>query len=242
MTQKIKNTQKRDEAGSRIFATFIITLAALILLLICYKFYTRGSAIHSVYVAATAIQWAGLGVFCIFGALRLIKRRSWLTRLCLAGAAVCFGGYIAAHYYIEGVKLLSIIVTGIAALYLVFLVYRSELFTVAVAIALAALATWMRIAGYILAWPAFYLAAAFDVIAFAALIICKKNGGFLRLGKKYLRFFDKNAAYLPLFISCALSAAVLIGGLFGHAIRFYSMFALIAAAFVYAVYYTVKLM
>lgn len=142
-----------------------------------------------------------------------------------------------------------VIIPVFALLYLIYSVYPRDLFMCALTFSATA-----AFSGLIAQSAGSNAMGGFVVVFFAAgLLICaltalwfaitRKNGGVLKIGKVGIRFFEKGARGVVIYSVCALCAAALVVAFLATApMAYYAMFAAIAALFVMAVYYTIKML
>ncbi|MEG1747749.1 MAG: hypothetical protein RR226_04910, partial [Oscillospiraceae bacterium] len=125
--------------------------------------------------------------------------------------------------------------------------YQREFFTVALLSAGTLLATWLfwKAAGTpstITYAVCIFVAVLAVVIAIVTRLLQMKDGQFTVKETK-LRIFQKNATYLCIYITCIISALVLLAGLLlGATAAYAALFLTVAWIFIMAVFYTVRLM
>jgi hypothetical protein len=154
-----------------------------------------------------------------------------------AASVLCFG------LNTMGMQILCVLPVAVAVLAAIYFLYQREFFynTILVGIGITALWVYRQIymnhprmtyCGFAAVWVGLAAAAAL------AFLLSRRKG---KLG--FLRVLPAGAGYPSIYLTCAVTAAVLLAALLvGIAVAYYAIFALIGWLFCLAVYYTVKLM
>lgn len=172
------------------------------------------------------------------------------TGLAIFFALFTFCAYLIIAFGSErAVRAAYVTIPVFALLYLIFSVYPRDLFMCALTFSATAAFSGLiaKSAGSNAMgnFVAVFFAAGLVVCALTALwfAITRKNGGILKVGKLGIRFFEKGARGAVIYGVCAFCAAALVIAFLATApMAYYAMFAAIAALFVMAVYYTIKML
>jgi len=178
--------------------------------------------------------------------------------LSVASAFTAICSFIAARFFVDGVRMLYVIIPVFTVLVLIYLIYSMDFFIIALVTTLTGLLMWYYSKAYysqmitdvepgvLLRDPTFYIGViALLILVFTALLVyaSSRKGGEIRVGKISIKLFKPSARYALVFLSIALSLVCTVAALvFGSVIAYYLLFAIFAYLFVLAVYYTVKLM
>lgn len=250
MDKRMARREKSERNMNRAVLLLTVGLVAEWYLLIVDRYYARGTVSQVVawYDTLGVLLWIGLALFIAGGALLTMrKRREWFGKagLVLAGA----GGFLTVtsvlmrRFYPSGVTAMCVLVPVLLLLGIVCLFYQAEFSVQAAALAMGigALALLNRSAS-----TTVRCCAVLSSVGIAALLALactlKKNGGVWKRGDRETRVFAANADYRLTLGVPALCLALVLAAIFVPAIAFYATWALAVAAFVLAVYYTIKLM
>lgn len=198
---------------------------------------------------------AFFGVFRFAGAVLTVAGAVWLLlsvkngkKRILPGACTGVALWLWAASVLcyglntMGMKILCVLPAAVAVLAAIFFLYQREFFYNAILAGVGITALWvyrqiymnhprMTYCGFAAVWVGLAAAA---VIAF---LLSRRGGKFA-----FLRVLPAEAGYAAIYLTCAVTAAVLLVSLvIGVASAYYAIFALIGWLFCLAVYYTVKL-
>jgi hypothetical protein len=178
--------------------------------------------------------------------------------LCIASAFTAICSFIAARFFVEGVRILYVIVPIFTVLVLIYLIYSSDFFLISLVTTITGLLMWYYSKAYynrlitkvdpgvLLRDPTFYIGVvSVLLLIFLAIIVyaSSKNSGEIKIGKVSVRLFHSSTKYGLVYLSLALSFACTAAAIvFGSIVAYYLLFVMFGYLFVLAVYYTVKLM
>lgn len=257
--KRAARSKQEDAILNRVLIWFGAAVVVELVLLLLNRYYINYTTISSEIMLASAISKvlmpaaiAGLvlSILCAVWFVRAKKgeKKTALPRVltwAFAAMFVCFA--VTYQFNATGVQFLCGAVPVLAVMVLVFYLYQKEFFTVTVLSAIGILGLWIiRKAGGghpVIVYG--YVAAAAVLLLAAALLArgLQKNEGVFARGEKRYRVFPRGANYGAIYLTCGISAAVLIAAcILGTAAAYYLIFGVVAWLFVMAVYYTVKLM
>jgi len=238
-----KKPMKRDNSlyGATIF--FLAACLAEFYLLALRKYYIHGDVATEVLVWYDRLLiFAGLGaVVLVVGVVLSIlwkaDDRKRLTGWCLTAIGVFFGaGSLLIRTYVEpAVMLLSVVVPVVMVLSVLWAFYERECSLSLTILSISLVVLWVcrrLFSSLTLGMPVKVLSVVY-ILLLGGLCYLAKNG-------KLNKFLSPDADLLPLYVSCGLSAAGIVLGLFSAAVAYYAMWALGIVLFALAVYYTVK--
>ncbi|MBQ7713581.1 MAG: hypothetical protein IJT71_01685 [Oscillospiraceae bacterium] len=250
---KDRRAARREKSERNMNRAVILLIAGLVAewyLLMVDRYYARGTIDQVVgwYDFLGVLRWVALAAFAAGLALLALRGRpAWVARLggVLAGAGgfFAFTSFAMRHYHPVSVTVMCVLVPVLLVLGIVCLFYQPEFSAQAAALAMGigALALLNR-SGSAAVKTCAALALCGVAAVFAAALALKRNGGVWKHGGKETRVFPANADYRLTLGVPALCFALVLAALFAPAVAFYAAWALAAAAFALAVYYTVKLM
>ena len=177
------------------------------------------------------------------------KRASHILPGAAAGIALALLviAVVTYTFFGSGVRLLCGLVPAVAVLALVYYLYQKEFFASTLLSALGILGLWL-------------IRRADGRYPCPGLRLCGRGGGAsaggpgggadhaeerrrTETGGQKAADLSRSASYVPLYVTCALVAVCIAGGLIGGiSAAYYLMFVLVAWLFAMAVYYTVKQM
>lgn len=244
----LKRKENASKGSNKIVITFMFTILLLCVLVLIYRLYADGKYILQMYNIFSVLRWVGLGlsvIFAAWGALTWKKtgRFGIALKLCLMSLAIFISGHVMATYYLTGVIFLCIFFVLLAVLYLIYLIYRWEFFLISALIAAGGVALWMMMTAGAGSAPAYFMMSAGLFICVLWLLLCRKirqNGGNLSIAGIRIIVSSNRAQLMP--ISAVFVALALLAGSINSAATYYSIIVLICVEFVFAIYYTVKLM
>ncbi len=259
---KLEQTQKENEILRRIlyWVGMAAILEILILLVNRYFFhYKVGTDVTEVYLAEKLIpvfqvfQFAGFilaAALLVWLAVDYIKgKETGIFRFILAGffAVLALACILFLQIGSGCIPVLLVSVPAFAGLVMVFYLYQREFFVVALAGAVGIFGLWLfRTVGT--RWiPLFYaylvFALAFMAVIAVLALLLRKSKGRWKVKTRVIELLKKEANYLTIFLSCALTAVLLLAAVpLGATFAYYAMLALVVWIFIMAVYFTSKLM
>lgn len=167
-----------------------------------------------------------------------------LLTIFTAGTSVsCFATWF---FSAAGLRLMYIGVPVVVVLALIYYLYQREFFLVACTITLGLLGVWIssRALGGSYGVVAYLYTALAALVILAGALLCRKlqgDRGALEVKGEKRRLLPKDANYAFLYVTAAVTLAVLVAGVLAvPTMILYG--ALAACALIMAVYYTVKLM
>lgn len=252
MAQNTKESRsaRREKSERNMNRAVLLLTAGLVAewyLLMADRYYARGTIdqVLGWYDFFGVFRWVALAVLAAGLVLLAVRagKKPWVGRL--GGVLACVGGFFAftsfamRHYYPTSVTVMCVFVPVLLVLGIVYLFYQAEFSVQATALALGlgALALLNRSGS-----TAVKLCAGLALLGiaalFAAALLLRRGGGMW----KQTRVFPVNADYRLTLGVPALCFALVLVALLAPAAAFYAVWALAAAAFALAVYYTIKLM
>ncbi|MEG2421670.1 MAG: hypothetical protein RSB55_08965 [Oscillospiraceae bacterium] len=259
MQAKEKQTkrQREDAALNRVLLWFGGAVLLELLVLLMNRFYINfdTTSTQVVFVLSKVILvliWAGalgaIGSAAWLVTCRMAKKPLLVpTALLVASASVAACCFITLQWRNEGVRLLYTLIPAAAVLALIYYLYQREFFTVSLLSGGALFSTWTlwKAAGTP-STGAYLLCAVVGALALAVALLARvlqKGDGVLVRGEKKLRLLPKKATYSCIYLTCGITAAILLCGLiFGAVVAYAALFVAVAWIFIMAVYYTVRLM
>ena len=250
---------KEDVILNRVLVWFGAAVVAELLLLLLNRYYinrtTRpgeiefAAAPYHAFPIIIGVTAAATVVCLVWAVLRVQKGKGYLLPSVLAWicGALLVISTVTYLFNAAGVSFLCGLVPAAAVMALVYYLYQREFFVITVLSAIGIVGLWLirRADGRYPVLVYGYVAAVV-VLLLAALAVgrtMQRNGGALKLGDKRRQIFSRSASYVPLYVTCALVAVCIAGGLIGGiSAAYYLMFVLVAWLFAMAVYYTVKQM
>jgi len=150
--------------------------------------------------------------------------------------------FIAAQWYLPGIRTLYFLLPIACVLYLIYNIYQFDFFICSVVSTASMYLSWSLSKLETRSLSALIISIATTVILLALILVIaliRKNGG--KIGK--LTVFSDAPVYPLLFVSCIAGIipsifAILIGSF----VAYYMLIALIVYYIVIAIYYTIKLM
>ena len=145
--------------------------------------------------------------------------------------------------YLSSSKFLYVFIPVVCVLYLVYMIYRREFFTVALMGAGIALYIW-RYARYAVGSGGFYAAQIVILLILAVLlalfVLMDQSGGTLTVRGVRYRFLPQDAEFRPAILGLAMLAVAVCALFFIPATFFlYCAYAVVALVFFLAIYFTV---
>ena len=247
-----KRAARREKSERNMNRAVILLIAGLVAewyLLMVDRYYARGTIDQVVgwYDFLGVLRWVALAMFVAGVALLALRRGKWLTRaggiLAGVGGFFAFTSFAMRCYHPVSVTVMCVLVPVLLVLGIVYLFYQPEFSAQATALAMGvgALVLLSR-SGSSAVRACAALSLCGVAVVFAAALLLKRSGGVWKRGDRRTRVFPANADYRLTLGVPALCFALVLAALFVPAVAFYAAWALAAAAFALAVYYTVKLM
>ena len=241
---------RKRNSGDAVVVTFFSIIIAICYYIVMYRLFSRADTFLALHGVLKVLRWVFLGFAAALAVLAVKARRDGKE---LAPRRFGWGAFIAlmldlsfflmTFYYLDGAKLACIAFITLAVLRLIYLIYGWEFTFAAIEFAAAEIALYLKIYYYgILAYIAVALAVLVIFAVFEVELVAKHHGGRLVVKEHRYYVLRKNTKYFITFLSAALSVIAIAAGLVSSVIGFYAMIALACVAFVYIVYYTVKLM
>lgn len=264
---KKKTTQYDEYMTNMILGVFTFAFLMIVGLMATYRGYGRVESI------ATTIRL--VYGFSAFAALAAVAGAVWEYQsrkkgidnkfkvirgrnLSAVSAFAAFCALVAARFFVDGIKVLYIIIPAAAVLVLIYLIYSFEFFFISLIMAAAGFLMWYFSKAYyalpitkidltaLLSDLTFYVGiTAITALLVAALVVylSSRDSGKLRVGKRSIKLFLPSTKYRLIYLSIALSLLCTISAMvFGSMVAYYLLFVAFGYLFILAVYYTVKLM
>ena len=242
--------EKSERNMNRAVILLIAGLAAEWYLLMADRYYARGTIdqVLGWYDFFGVLRWVALAVFAAGAVLLALRaKRTWFARaggiLAGVGGFFAFTSFAMRYHHPVSVTVMCVLVPVLLVLGIVYLFYQPEFSAQATALAMGigALVLLSR-SGSATVKACAVLALLGVAVVFGGVLLLKKNGGVWKHGDGQTRVFPANADYRLTLGVPALCFALVLAALAVPAVAFYAAWALAAAAFALAVYYTVKLM
>ncbi|MEG2138669.1 MAG: hypothetical protein RRY64_08420, partial [Oscillospiraceae bacterium] len=246
---KSAKRQQEDDALNRVLIWFGGTVLLELLVLLLNRFYINGTVqMMSVLNKVVPILGVVAAILAVVCGLQLKRYRSAkkVTPIPAAGMVFCAAAAICCFvtflWNSTGLDLLYTLIPAICVLALVYYLYQREFFTIALLSAGTLLATWLLWkAGGVADTFTYLVCVLVAILAVAVAVITRmlqKNEGQFPVKSGKLRIFQKNATYLCIYITCIISALVLLAGLLlGATAAYAALFLTVAWIFIMAVFY-----
>ena len=252
--KRAAHTNRSDRNVNRAMILLMLGIIVECYLLVMNTYYVKGAVgqvltamnvLKMLYYVGCALFGAGL----VFWVMRKTRTRiapaaPWL--LC-AGFFFSVSSQIMLKIYPQGTKLMCVLVPVAMLLGIIFLLYPREFSVQALALTAALMAMYLihrgsgvESWGGIVTGCSIFAACAVAVLAIAVFKAGKDDGRLKRLGG--VRIVSQGADYRLIYAVLAVCFAVIIAALLVASIAYDALWALAIAAFLLAVYYTVKMM
>ena len=241
---------KKRDSGDSVVITFFSIIVAICYYILMYHLFKRADTFLALHSVLKILRWVFLALAAALAVLAVKASRDGNE---LAPRRLGWGAFIAfmldlsfflmTFYYLDGTKLACIAFITLAVLRLIYLIYGWEFTFAAIEFAAAEIALYLRI--YypgILAYIAVAILVIMIFAVFEVELVAKHHGGKLVVKEHRYAVLGKKTKYFITFLSAALSVIAIAIGLVSSVMGFYVMIALACVAFIYIVYYTVKLM
>ena len=259
MPQTVKSNN--NSITLRIMIVFVMTFVVILGITQIYGLLVRSDSYRETLDAlgVAAIVFGALALCLAAFSAVLTVRKHLRTRLfwsvTLLAAILCVICWSLNRFYIDAVRVLNIVLCGMAVLYLVYRIFQREFFVQALMLAGYAAGFWTAcqyferanmLAGCLCG---LLMAVVLLLVALLALPRLRKNGGTLRLFGRDFAISRPRADYtVPRVTLCVLAAGMialavctLIGPFVAGRASIYVMLTTLGYLFILAVYYTVKL-
>ena len=197
-------------------------------------------------VAGIILAVAAIAALAVAIALRKRPTAGFILTLAALNLALCAAAALVLwHFWTGPAILLYFLYFALAVLVAVYYLYQPEFFLLVIGCMTAAFGFYCLSQTYGSSRKLTMLVGAAMAVVFLVLgciaFSAAKHQGILKLGKAKLRVLRLGSP-LPLYITCLLWLLCLAAGaIFGAFFCYLCVFAAIACAFVFAIYYTVKL-
>ena len=251
---KSAKRQQEDAALNRVLLWFGGTVLLELLVLLLNRFYINGT-VQMTAVLNNVILGVGVGgvILAVAAGLLLTRNRKEKKTVLVPATGLVFGVALAVCclitflWHSAGLDLLYTLIPAVCVLALVYYLYQREFFTVSLLSGGTLLATWLLWKAGGAPNPFTYGVCVLVAVLAAAIAVMTRvlqmNDGQLGKQTAKIRVFQKNATYLCIYITCGISALVLLAGLLlGATAAYAALFLTVAWIFIMAVFYTVRLM
>lgn len=257
--QAVSDFKTKEQQENQAFQHMLLWLAAAaiveVVVLLLNRFYLnmRVSELPIALTLHRMLAWflpVGIVLFAafLFWGIRVRRKHPNKTGIGqILGAAIflCVGvcGFLMRRFGEGSGTVLLAIVPGLAVLMMIYYLYHKEFFGCGIVGALGILGLWIvRNGGSV--YRGYLIFTLIVMIAGMALaLVLKRGDGALTVGDRRIALLLPDAAYMTFFVTCILTAVLLLIPLFvGAAAAYYSIWILAAWLFILAVYFTAKLM
>lgn len=229
-----------------------VILEAYVLLTNRFLFHYRVGEIDMIETLRSAYgvsQFVFLGLCVVFGVWSYTAAKKTqgkgVLRSIVAGmfgaAAVC--SFLFLRTGLASISVLQVAIPVMGVLILIYYLYQKEFFAISSLCAMGILGLWMFRTGGA-QYPV--IVYSYMGVAVAVIVLCAVGFAYLQKHEgmiNALRFLPKDGKYSPVYVTCALVAALLLLPLvLGVVFAYYAIVALVIWVFIMAVYFTAKLM
>lgn len=256
---KPPEVRTREQMEDRIFNKMLLWLAAaavvevVMVLINRYYVHARISELEfklGLRTALVVVAVVGVVLFLLFlaQAVRARKngREGTLSMVLACGFLVLgAGAFLMRTYEVTIAPLVLAGVPALGVLALVFYLYQKEFFACAVVAGLCLAGLWLfrASAGSVLYCVYLVVVLVIAAAGVALSLSLKKRDGVMKLFGKDCALVEPGAAYLPYYLTAALTAFLLLAPLaLGAAVAYYAMWLVAAWLFILAVYFTSRMM
>lgn len=248
--KRLARREKSERNMNRAVILLTVGLVAEWYLLMADRYYARGTVSQVIgwYDFLGVMRWVGLAALAAGIVLLVLRaRKMWFARLgsalAVCGGFFAFTSFAMRHIYPTSVTVMCVLVPVLLVLGVVYLFYQAEFFVQSTALAMGLGAAVLLSRSGTVAVKTCSILAMLGICALIALVLLlKKSGGMWKHGEKQTRVFPANTDYRLTLGVPALCLALAALSFAVPAAAFYAVWALAAAAFALAVYYTIKLM
>jgi len=256
----MKNSAKSSNSYvvGRMFTAFFAGVVGVVFLLILERLVNRGNTALTGLMIINMLPFFGAAVFAAGLVLFIERRRRKVSEKELVvtgglfmgiGVVIAAAGLALQNFFPDAFGLFYVFIPALTILYLIYYIYQKEYFFSSVLIICGCFGFYFlyrltRSLGVTAVPRTLVIVAALVLLAIAALLefAFRRPGGKLRLGSKEYRPFPERFEYRFLFITLALLFLGLFVTLFlGFHGAYYMMFVMLVLEFVYAVYFTARL-
>ena len=252
-----KDTTKNTMVTSRLFIVFGLSALAMVAFMVLSNLLSKGTTLEAGFAMMSILFWAAVGLLAAAAAWLVVSiakkvpmKRMYITAPAIfVMAAVFFLGVLLVRYtFPAGFRYVFVLIPLALVLYLIFSSYQPAFFTISIFMSGSAVVyyfTYRALTASQLAKFGRPMAIGFGVLVLllsaAFEMAFRRRGRVLRLGR-----FRMLAERMDFFLFYLAALVVLIGLILtlivGFQATFYMLFVLLALEFLYAIYYTVKLM
>lgn len=198
------------------------------------------SLVGGILLCVLCAIWAGL-------AKRKHPDRVVLLPVILSVVFLVLGvsGFLMRKFGASSAHILLGAIPALAVLLMIFYLYHKEFFGCGIVSALGIFGLWIFRSGASQpVYLKYFIVTLIVMIAGVVLaLMLKRRDGVLTIKGKERRLLLPDAAYMMFFVTCILTAVLLLAPLVvGAAVAYYSIWILAAWLFIMAVYFTAKLM
>lgn len=248
--KKAQQQEQENITLNNIFNTFLGGLVAECYLFILYRGYIAGS-IDSLLAWHNVLQvlvWVGAAVLVGGGVLALVKKADGKLRkrgifAAVLGAFFAISSWVAVTFFDTGVIAMCTIVPVLTVLALIYFLYQRECFVDTVMLSAALFVVWICGRGLDGLWSTVITVGAIGVIvllAVSAVLVYRISRNEGKLGRWQL--FAADVDWRVTYLAIAVSAALVLLGLFLPGMGYYLIWAAVLALFAEIAYYTSKMM
>lgn len=246
----LKRTQaKSKEKMNKLTALFVVGVLLETYLLVVDQFYTRGTGAQMLTMSnvLVGVGLAGVATAVVGAALHWKKGElhSWGVYIAGSGVLLALTSLLCLKVNTSAAGMLSVAVPAVLLLAVVYTLYVSDFFWLAVslAVSLGEVWYWRRCAAvqYLRLSAIVLLVLALAVVAAIAVLTVRaaKSKGVVTLGERRIRLLERDSKpALPLALH-AVCAAVMLAAVLSSAAALYGFLLLAVILFAAAVYYTV---
>lgn len=246
----LKRTQaKSKEKMNRLTALFIVGVALETYLLLVNQFYTRGTGAQMMTMSALLVAFglAGLSLAAVGFVLHRRGSRFQTWGVCLAGAGLFLAAtsVLCLKVNTAAAGMLSVAVPAALLLAVVYTLYVSDFFWLALSLMASLGAIWywrhcaavayLRVSAVILLVLALCVTVGILVLTLRA----AKNHGVVTLGERRIRMLERGSKPVVVALHGVCAAALVAAAVSGTA-ALYGFLLLAVMLFAAAVYYTVS--
>lgn len=257
--EAVSDFKTKEQQENQAFQHMLLWLAAAaiveVVVLLLNRFYLN-MRVDELSVALTMnhmLAWflpGGIVLFAVFlfWGIQVHRKRpdkTGIGQILAAAMFLCIGicGFLMREFGRGSGAVLLAIIPGLAVLMMIYYLYHKEFFGCGIVGALGILGLWIvRNGGSV--YRSYLIFALIVMLAGMALaLVLKRGDGALTIRGKRVALLLPGAAYMTFFVTCILTAVLLLIPLFlGAAAAYYSIWVLAAWLFILAVYFTARLM
>lgn len=256
----MKNSGKSSNSYvvGRMFTVFLAGVVGIVFLLMLERLINRGNSVLTGLSIINMLPFFGAVFFAVGLVLALERRKRNISEkeLVVTGSLLMGIGIVAAitglslqFYFPDAFSLLYVFIPALTVLYLIYYIYQREYFFSSVLIICGCFGFYFlyrltRSLGVTGVPKIIIIIAAAGILVLAAILefVLRRPGGKMKLGGKEFKLLSERFEYRFLFIALALLlAGILITLALGFHGAYYMMFVMLVLEFIYAVYFTARL-